>query len=783
MSTAVLNGVPLSYTTTIEPVHGAIRHAVEHYQYDDALIMSERLFADNPGPEEAWQIANCHFLMNNKWLCREFLESIQLKSPKLRFLYARVLADLKDTKAAIAQLSGPYLDNVGRHTRNVSAFQHEFEDSAAYALSLAGFLHKKQGLSDRSSECYKMALKHNPFLFTPYQELCNMGKGGDPDQILDCTTHKYFNLLDCISPYREPSSAFDQRLKDIPFRKQSKQALQTVTNTNVGASPATSGDAVTPIQRTVSTPTVFHPSLTSFDNFSPIIKQNSDKTTPLGQNTEDLRNHMQEIKKIKKKTQSRIERPDVQQPGRRLFSRPNVNIPRQSTMLHDEKGSKENSEMITTRRITRSSAVTGPSPRVSRLAESDHSEEVEKRSSLSHERLNRQFDEFRKQVPDDMKSKRSAIELVKYYRIMGHAYLARTDQRFVEARSMLNSLPSSQRQTGWVLNELARSYMDDQKFQLAKVQYKELLELEPYRVTGMEFYASCLYRLQDHISLEHLANRFVNKAKHRPETMCILGNLFSYNERREKATTYFSRAVEICDADFAAGQQTECRHYAFHLLGHEYVLREENDSAIKCFKSAIKHRPRFVNALTSVGDVFINAENYDLAESYLLTALRFYPKSATVWSYMGQIRHKKGELNKAIQCFNKALQFNPTQANALFMKAQMYFTLGDYQKALNELVHLDKIHPKLALVNYTMAKAYHHLGQKYLGNKHMQIANELDPKGNHKQKVHDSSDLADLNYDQSMESSISVTPTAIETSEMETDTSLQNLEDLLNDDF
>ena len=37
-----------------------------------------------------------------------------------------------------------------------------------------------------------------------------------------------------------------------------------------------------------------------------------------------------------------------------------------------------------------------------------------------------------KSLQDDMKSKRSAIELVKYYRIMGHAYLARTEQRFVE---------------------------------------------------------------------------------------------------------------------------------------------------------------------------------------------------------------------------------------------------------------------------------------------------------------------------------------------------------------
>jgi len=39
-----------------------------------------------------------------------------------------------------------------------------------------------------------------------------------------------------------------------------------------------------------------------------------------------------------------------------------------------------------------------------------------------------------------MKSKRSAIELVKYYRIMGHAYLARTEQRFVEVRDPENRI-------------------------------------------------------------------------------------------------------------------------------------------------------------------------------------------------------------------------------------------------------------------------------------------------------------------------------------------------------
>ncbi|CAG5091737.1 Oidioi.mRNA.OKI2018_I69.PAR.g13220.t1.cds [Oikopleura dioica] len=216
-------------------------------------------------------------------------------------------------------------------------------------------------------------------------------------------------------------------------------------------------------------------------------------------------------------------------------------------------------------------------------------------------------------------------------------------------------------------------------------------------------------------SLEHLANRFVTKARNRPETICILGNLFSYNERRDKATTYFSRAVQICDSDFTM--------------------------------------------LSTCWD----------------TTLRYYPKNATVWLYMGQIRHKKGELNKALQCFNKALQFDPTQANALFMKANMYYNLGDYRKSLNELIHLDKIHPKLG--------RNHHLRHTIIWGRNISatsickllissIQKEITSKKvkllmfsmfQLKISAHDSLELADIaNYerDQSMESSISVTPTA-----------------------
>lgn len=91
--------------------------------------------------------------------------------------------------------------------------------------------------------------------------------------------------------------------------------------------------------------------------------------------------------------------------------------------------------------------------------------------------------------------------MVGYYRIMGRAYLARSEHRFSDARAHLNELPTNQRETGWVLNELARCYFDDHKFQDALDIYKRIQQLEPHRLIGLEYYSTCLWRLEDSITL------------------------------------------------------------------------------------------------------------------------------------------------------------------------------------------------------------------------------------------------------------------------------------------
>ena len=184
---------------------GAIWHALNHYQFDDALFMSERLIAESQNQEEVFLLATCHYRMGNKWAAKEVLEKYGNESSQCRFLYTRfnhfwlfsassdhisnsdfrVLVDLNEEGKALSELSGSCLTLTkdGEYSRDVSDFIYEFQDSTSFALILAAEIHQTNRQYDRAADCYKKALAHNPFLFTPFQKLCQIGKGQEPEQL------------------------------------------------------------------------------------------------------------------------------------------------------------------------------------------------------------------------------------------------------------------------------------------------------------------------------------------------------------------------------------------------------------------------------------------------------------------------------------------------------------------------------------------------------------------------------------------------------------------------
>ena len=72
-------------------IKGAIWHSLNHYQYEDALFMAERLVAESQNQEEVFLLATCHYRMNNKWATKEILEKYGYESSKCKFLYTRLV--------------------------------------------------------------------------------------------------------------------------------------------------------------------------------------------------------------------------------------------------------------------------------------------------------------------------------------------------------------------------------------------------------------------------------------------------------------------------------------------------------------------------------------------------------------------------------------------------------------------------------------------------------------------------------------------------------------------
>lgn len=66
----------------------------------------------------------------------------------------------------------------------------------------------------------------------------------------------------------------------------------------------------------------------------------------------------------------------------------------------------------------------------------------------------------------------------------------------------------------------------------------------------------------------------------------MAGNCFSLQREHDIAIKFFQRAIQV-NPGFA---------YAYTLLGHEFVLTEELEKALACFRNAIRVNTRHYNA-------------------------------------------------------------------------------------------------------------------------------------------------------------------------------------------
>ncbi|CAB1341533.1 unnamed protein product, partial [Coregonus sp. 'balchen'] len=687
----------------------------------------------------------CYYRSGKAYKAYRLLKGHSCTTPQCKYLLAKCCVELSKLAEGEQILTGGVLNKQKSQEDIVT----EFGDSACFTLSLLGQIYCKTDRLAKGSECYQKSLSMNPFLWSPFESLCQIGDRPDPEQIFRLTSLQCFSggsgappLLP-ISPAHTPSHNMPHRQVDTVLMETPQDTLElnrlNLESSNSKYSSLNTDSTMSYIDSSVISPDTVGPlgtggSLLSkqFWNLAPgaqprgplvsaelLSQWLGDGSAPSRSPTKEARISQAGTKSVF--AQSGNSREVIPVP----FNQTQTTAPPQTSTTPQVLSPtiaappNENSKKLKMKfptkipnRKTKSKMGKGG------ITQSNLNESIEilkLDSSMTEGKVSMgspQFQAFSLQ-------KAAADGLMMLMRDIGRGYLALCSYNCKEAISILSQLPSHHYNTGWVLGQIGRAHFELAEYMQAERIFSEVRRIESYRVEGMEIYSTTLWHLQKDVALSALSKDLTDMDKNSPEAWCVAGNCFSLQREHDIAIKFFQRAIQV-NPGFA---------YAYTLLGHEFVLTEELEKALACFRNAIRVNTRHYNAWYGLGMIYYKQEKFNLAEIHFKKALSINPQSSVLLCHIGVVQHALKKSDHALETLNRAINIDPKNPLCKFHRASILFANEKYKAALQELEELKQIVPKESLVYFLIGKVYKKLGQTHLALMNFSWAMDLDPKG------------------------------------------------------
>lgn len=317
-----------------------------------------------------------------------------------------------------------------------------------------------------------------------------------------------------------------------------------------------------------------------------------------------------------------------------------------------------------------------------------------------------------------LKEKEALAWLFDLFSKLACAYFAQCHFRSQDAIQIYNTISLGQRDTPYILSQIARGYFEQGLYSDAEKIYGRLRSIFPSQVEGMERYSTSLWHQKKETDLAFLAHELIDVDRDSPEAWCAVGNSFSVQKDHDQAIKCFKRAVQL-DPRFA---------YAYTLQGHEYIANEENDKALAVFRSAVGVDRRHYNGWYGLGQVFEKQGKYDFAEQHYRTAAGVNPSNSLLITSIGTVLEKLKNPKAALVQYTKACDLMPPSAIARLKRARVLAHLKQPHAALEELKLLKAIAPDEANVFFMLGSVHKMLKQKSEAIRNWTIAGNLDPK-------------------------------------------------------
>eukprot|EP01034_Spumella_vulgaris_P033364 gene33364-41173_t len=312
----------------------------------------------------------------------------------------------------------------------------------------------------------------------------------------------------------------------------------------------------------------------------------------------------------------------------------------------------------------------------------------------------------------------STHKLISVY-ARAHQHLVRYESR--QCVELLATLPKKHFKGGLTQQMLGRANYEMNRYKESVAFYREMLKVEPFRLSGMEILSTALWHLRLEKDLCALASQVSSIDRLSPETWCVVGNCFSFQKEPETAIKFFDRALQL-DKSFV---------YAHTLSGHEQVNNEDLEKAILSFRSALLFNDRHYNAWYGLGSIYYRQERFELAEYHFKRALGLNAESSVLHCYLGMALHAqntRAKSQEALGVLNRAIAHDPKNPQLHFQRAHVLVAGDNLEDALEALLIVHEHAPREPPVHALLGQVYHRLGHVKEAISHLNTAMDLDPK-------------------------------------------------------
>jgi len=224
----------------------------------------------------------------------------------------------------------------------------------------------------------------------------------------------------------------------------------------------------------------------------------------------------------------------------------------------------------------------------------------------------------------------------------------------------------------YIMAQVAIAFHNMRQVDQAVTYFKQLGEVDPYRLDNLDTYSNLLYVKEQRVELAHLAHRTNMIDKYRTETCCVIGNYYSLRSQHEKAVVYFQRALKLNPGYLSA----------LTLMGHEYMEMKNTHAAIQSYRQAIEVNRRDYRAWYGLGQTYEILKMPFYCLYYYKQAQELRPSDSRMLVALGESYEKLDKTQDAMKCFWKAHCVGDIEGGiALLRLGRLYDKTNDSDQA------------------------------------------------------------------------------------------------------